>query len=133
MDPVINPFSPGAGAPPPELVGRDEILEEAKILLGRVRLRKPVQGCMLTGLRGVGKTVLLSEVKRMAYAQSVIPIAVEATEEKPIGALLAAPLKKYYLSWIAWKVQRTKLRGELLRSRISLVLFVLTLATLGLE
>ena len=94
MDPVINPFSPGAGAPPPELVGRDAILEEAKILLGRVRLRKPVQGCMLTGLRGVGKTVLLSEVKRMAYAQSVIPIAVEATEEKPIGALLAAPLKK---------------------------------------
>lgn len=63
MNPVINPFSPGAGAPPPELVGRENILEEAKILLGRIRLRRSVQGCMLTGLRGVGKTVLLSEVK----------------------------------------------------------------------
>ena len=94
MNPVINPFSPGAGAPPPELVGRENILEEARILLGRIRLRRSVQGCMLTGLRGVGKTVLLSEVKRMAYAESVIPIAVEATADKPIGALLAAPLKK---------------------------------------
>lgn len=61
MDPVFNPFSPGAGAPPPALIGRQDILEEARILLARIRLRKAVQSFMLTGLRGVGKTVLLNE------------------------------------------------------------------------
>jgi len=94
VNPVINPFSPGAGAPPPELVGRESIFEEARVLLGRIRLRRAVQSFMLTGLRGVGKTVLLGEIKRMAYAENVLPVAVEATEEKPIGALLVAPLKK---------------------------------------
>ena len=59
MDPIANPFSPGAGAPPPELVGRDNILEQAKILLGRVKQKRPEKSLLLTGLRGVGKTVLL--------------------------------------------------------------------------
>ncbi len=94
MNPIYNPFSPGAGAPPPELVGREAILTEADILLGRIKNRRPVQSMMLTGLRGVGKTVLLSEVKRRAYATGVLPVAVEATEEKSLGALLVAPLKK---------------------------------------
>lgn len=94
MDPVINPFSPGAGAPPPELVGRAAIFEEARILLGRVRLRRSVQSFMLTGLRGVGKTVLLGEIKRMAYGVDILPVAVEAAEDKSLAALLVAPLKK---------------------------------------
>lgn len=94
MDPIINPFSPGAGAPPPELVGRRDLIEEAAVLLGRIKSRRSVQSFMLTGLRGVGKTVLLSEIKRMAYASGVLPISIEATEEKPLGALLVAPLKK---------------------------------------
>jgi len=94
MDPVINPFSPGAGAPPPELVGRAAVFEEARILLGRIRLRRSVQSFMLTGLRGVGKTVLLSEIKRMAYGADVLPVAVEAAEDKSLSTLLVAPLKK---------------------------------------
>lgn len=94
MDPVINPFSPGAGAPPPELVGRAAIFEEARILLGRVRLRRSVQSFMLTGLRGVGKTVLLGEIKRMAYGADILPVTVEAAEDKSLSALLVAPLKK---------------------------------------
>ena len=44
MDPLKNPFSPGAGAPPPELVGRDSILEEARILLGRIKRKRPFLG-----------------------------------------------------------------------------------------
>lgn len=56
MDPIKNPFSPGAGSPPPELVGRDRILEEARILLARVKAKKPEKSLLLTGLRGVGKT-----------------------------------------------------------------------------
>ena len=66
MDPIKNPFSPGAGSPPPELVGRDDILEQTRILLGRVRARRPEKSLLLTGLRGVGKTVLLNEMERIA-------------------------------------------------------------------
>jgi hypothetical protein len=55
MDPIKNPFSPGAGSPPPELVGRDPLLDQARILLGRVKQKKPEKSMLLTGLRGVGK------------------------------------------------------------------------------
>jgi len=68
MDPLLNPFSPGAGSPPPELVGRDPILEQARILLGRTKRKRPEKSLLLTGLRGVGKTVLLNEIERMAEA-----------------------------------------------------------------
>src|SRR6184192_3732141 len=66
MDPVKNPFSPGAGAPPPELVGREAILEQARVLLGRIKEKRPEKSILLTGLRGVGKTVLLNEIERLA-------------------------------------------------------------------
>ncbi len=59
MDAIRNPFSPGAGSPPPELAGRDAILELANVLFGRVRLKRSEKSMMMTGLRGVGKTVLL--------------------------------------------------------------------------
>lgn len=61
MDPLKNPYSPGAGAPPPKLVGRDAILMQAEILLGRIKNSKPEKSFLMTGLRGVGKTVLLVE------------------------------------------------------------------------
>ena len=66
MDAIKNPFSPGAGSPPPELVGREGVLEQARILLGRVKERRPEKSILLTGLRGVGKTVLLNEIERLA-------------------------------------------------------------------
>ena len=53
MDHIKNPFSPGAGSPPPELVGRDAILQKVRILLGRVRQRRSEKSMMLVGLRGV--------------------------------------------------------------------------------
>jgi len=59
------------GAPPPELVGRDPILEQARILLGRTKQKKPGKSLLLTGLRGVGKTVLLNAIKRMTRAQLI--------------------------------------------------------------
>lgn len=94
MNPIYNPFSPGAGAPPPELVGRESILEDADILLGRVKNRRSVQSLILTGLRGVGKTVLLCEIRRRAESNGVLPVYVEVSEDKPLAALLIAPLKK---------------------------------------
>jgi Cdc6-like AAA superfamily ATPase len=66
MDPVDSPFSSGAGAAPPELAGGTEILEQARILFGRVKESRPEKSIIMTGLRGVGKTVLLNEVKRLA-------------------------------------------------------------------
>lgn len=88
MDPIKNPFSPGAGAPPSELVGRDPILRQAEILLGRIRAGRPEKSMLLTGLRGVGKTVLLIEIQRMAEKAGYQTIFVEAHEDKPLGALL---------------------------------------------
>src|SRR5688572_8317066 len=93
MDPIKNPFSPGAGSPPPELVGRDPLLEQARILLGRTKLKRPEKSMMLTGLRGVGKTVLLNEIERMAKAAAYRTILVEAVEDKPLGPLLAPHLR----------------------------------------
>ena len=55
MDQIKNPFSPGAGSPPPELVGRDEILKKAKILLGRVQQKRSEKSFLMVGLRGMGK------------------------------------------------------------------------------
>ncbi|TAM61178.1 MAG: ATP-binding protein [Rhodanobacter sp.] len=94
MDPIKNPFSPGAGAPPPELVGRDPVLEQARILLGRVKLGRPEKSMLLTGLRGVGKTVLLNEIERMADAQDYRTIAIEAHEDKRLGPVLAPYLRR---------------------------------------
>lgn len=96
MDPIKNPFSPGAGSPPPELVGREGVLEQARVLLGRARLGRPEKSMLLTGLRGVGKTVLLNEMERMAVKAGFHTIAVEAHEEKPLARLLAPHLRKLF-------------------------------------
>lgn len=94
MDAIRNPFSPGAGSPPPELVGRDSILDQTRILLGRVRQKRPEKSFLLTGLRGVGKTVLLNEMERLAQAQGFRTILVEAHEEKSLAALLVPHLRR---------------------------------------
>jgi len=59
MNPIDNPFAPGAGTPPPELVGRDELREKVRIALERTRRSLPTKSVLMVGLRGVGKTVLL--------------------------------------------------------------------------
>lgn len=94
MDKIRNPFSPGAGSPPPELAGREGILEQARVLLGRIRARRPEKSLLLTGLRGVGKTVLLNEIEHMAQADGYRTILVEAHEGKSLAVLLAPHLKR---------------------------------------
>ena len=118
MDPIKNPFSPGAGSPPPELAGRAPVLEQARILLGRVLIGKPEKSLMLTGLRGVGKTVLLNEVRRMAQESGYRTVLVEAHEEKALGPLIAAPLKAVFfdLDRIAQTGDRVKRGLRVLRS-----------------
>jgi hypothetical protein len=94
MDPITNPFSPGAGSPPPELVGRDAILSQTKVLLGRTKQKRSEKSVLLTGLRGVGKTVLLNEMERIALAEDYRTILIEAHEDKSLAALLAPHLRK---------------------------------------
>ena len=94
MDAINNPFSPGAGSPPPVLAGREGILEQARILLGRIRAKRPEKSLLLTGLRGVGKTVLLNEIERMAQDTGYRTILVEAHEGKSLAVLLAPHLRR---------------------------------------
>lgn len=81
MDPIRNPYSPGAGTPPPALVGRDEELRSFDIALQRLALGRPARSVMLTGLRGVGKTVLLNEFGKVAAMRDWTHQRLEATED----------------------------------------------------
>jgi len=93
MDPLRNPFSPGAGAPPPELAGRDEILEAARIALHRIRAGRSEKSQMLLGLRGVGKTVLLNKIGEMAEEIGYQVVMLEAPEGQRLAEYLAPALK----------------------------------------
>ena len=92
MDPVRNPYAPGAGSPPPELAGRSEIREDIRIRLERLRLGRPAKSMMLIGLRGVGKTVLLDQMRRDAEAGGIHTVRIEAPEHRSLPAILAPAL-----------------------------------------
>ena len=93
MDPVRNPYAPGAGSPPPELAGRNEIRKDIEIRLQRLRLGRPAKSMMLVGLRGVGKTVLLDQMRRDAEAGGLHTVRIEAPEHRSLPALLAPALR----------------------------------------
>ena len=93
MDAVLNPFSPGAGSPPPELIGRSEVLEDARVLIGRLKAGRSVQSLLLNGLRGVGKTVVLNEIRDMSRKQGILPIKVEINEDETLAEQLVPLLK----------------------------------------
>lgn len=88
MDPVRNPFAPGAGSEPPELAGRQVIIEDARVAIERALLCKPSRSQMFLGLRGVGKTVLLNVVETMATDRGHFTSNIEAPENKPLGEQL---------------------------------------------
>src|SRR5580692_10509176 len=94
MDPVRNPYSPGAGTPPPELAGRDELRETIRIALERVRAGRPSKSILMVGLRGVGKTVLLDRMRNDAEAAGIQTLRVEAPEDRSLPALLAPQLRQ---------------------------------------
>lgn len=116
MDPLNNPFSPGAGAPPPELVGRDAVLRQARVLLGRLAVGRPEKSVLLTGLRGVGKTVLLNEVERIADEQGFHALMIEAKEDQPLGLLLVPQLRQ-----LLYELDRVKGAGNLARKALGVL------------
>lgn len=93
MDPRTNPYAPGAGTPPPELAGRDDIIDKAAIALDRIRARRPARSVILYGLRGVGKTVLLNRIRIDAEARGFATVTIEAPEERSLPAILVPALR----------------------------------------
>lgn len=95
MDIAKNPFSPGAGDPPPECSGRDEILEQGRVLLTRVKAGRSEKDLLLIGLRGVGKTVVLNKLETLANSLGYTSILIEAHEEKALSLSLIQPLRQF--------------------------------------
>ena len=82
MNPVLNPYAPGAGCPPPELSGRDAVRRGVEICIERLRLGKPAKSVMMVGLHGVGKTVLLDQMRKDAEKTGVHTVRIEAPENR---------------------------------------------------
>jgi hypothetical protein len=97
MDPIHNPFAPGAGTPPPQLAGRDALRETIRVALERARLGRPAKSAMLVGLRGVGKTVLLDRLREDAEGAGIHTVRIEAPEGRSLPALLAPQLRQALL------------------------------------
>ena len=94
MDPRRNPYSPGAGAQPPELAGRELLIDQVAIALDRCRNGLPSRGgLIMVGLRGVGKTVLLTRIALETEARGFSTISVEAPEKRSLPALLIPALR----------------------------------------
>ena len=123
MDPLRNPFSPGAGNPPPELAGRDELLEQGRITLGRIKIGRYEPSLMLVGLRGVGKTVLLNRIRELAEADGYGVVMIEATESRSLPELLLPPLRQVLFQFDAMAGVNDKVKRGLrvLRSFVSSV------------
>ena len=97
MNPITNPYNPGAGTPPPELAGRDELREKVRICIERLRIGNSAKSLILVGLRGVGKTVLLDRMRSDAEGTGIQTLRIEAPENKSLPAMLAPELRKSLL------------------------------------
>ena len=97
MDPITNPFSPGAGTPPPELAVREVLRETVRVALERVRRGLPTKSILMVGLRGVGKTVLLDQMRDDAEGTGIQTLRVEAPEDRSLPAILAPQLRQSLL------------------------------------
>ncbi|MET0641783.1 MAG: ATP-binding protein, partial [Jiangellaceae bacterium] len=92
MDPLRNPYAPGAGQRPPELAGRDTVLEQFDVVLERVARGRPERSMVLTGLRGVGKTVLLNAMRSQAigrlWGTGKIEVRPDQSLRRPLSSAL---------------------------------------------
>lgn len=98
MDAIQNPYAPGAGTPPPLLTGRDAEIERFRILLERVRLGRPEKSLMITGLRGVGKTVLLNHFRDLAVTAGYKTAETEITHETNFKETMARLSRRIVIS-----------------------------------
>ncbi|MEQ1826292.1 MAG: ATP-binding protein [Pirellula sp.] len=113
MNPIQNPFSPGAGSQPPELAGRSELLEKVNISIERVRIGRASKSVLMVGLRGVGKTVLLDRMRGQAEALGNATIRLEAPENKSLPAMLAPELRHLLLKLSAVRASQAAAKRAL--------------------
>ncbi|HEU5427288.1 MAG TPA: ATP-binding protein [Actinocrinis sp.] len=92
MDPIRNPYAPGAGQRPPELAGRDRELDQFDVVLERIAKGRPERSLVLTGLRGVGKTVLLNALRSQAIGRLWGTGKIEARPDQTLRRPVAAAL-----------------------------------------
>ena len=135
MDPVKNPYAPGAGTPPPELAGRSDVLESARIALQRIALGNPTKSMILVGLRGVGKTVLLTKIAEEAQALNFKTVSIEAHEGKTLPEMLAPHLRSilYQLSMIENAKEKAKRGLMALKGMIGAIKVTVSEIELGLS
>ena len=121
MDPVRNPYSPGAGTPPPELAGRADVIGAATVSLRRIAKGKPTQSVIMVGLRGVGKTVLLNRMKAIASEEGFETAFIEAHEGKTLPELLVPSLRSclYKLSTLENAKDKARRGIRVLKSFLS--------------
>lgn len=97
MDQRINPFAPGAGTPPPELAGREQIIEDVAIALHRIRAGLSAKSVLMVGLRGVGKTVLLNRMKNDAENEGMVCVQFESPENRSLPSVIVPALRTVLL------------------------------------
>jgi hypothetical protein len=129
MDPVRNPYSPGAGTRPPALVGRDREIDSMDVALQRLRLGRDARSQMLTGLRGVGKTVLLNEFELIAGGRGYFHEHLEVSEDGILARGLVAAFRRVLLAMDA-----KRRIGERVRRALGILkAFSLRFSTTGVE
>lgn len=116
MDLINNPYSPGAGVPPPELAGRENILRDAEHIIKRAQNGHSAQSLILLGLRGVGKTVLLNRIDQIAESAGCETSIFEADMERSLPQLLTQQLHRLLL-----KLDRRKRMGDEVQKAFSLL------------
>lgn len=94
MDRIRNPFTPGAGYLPPELAGRNQVIEDGQVVAMRAKLQRAERGLMLIGQRGVGKTVLLKYLSERAKDNGIISVISEIRSDKSDLEDIAQKLKE---------------------------------------
>ena len=135
MDPVRNPYAPGAGQRPPELAGRDRELGAFDVVLERVARGRPERSLVLTGLRGVGKTVLLGELRSMAvragWGAGKIEARPDADLRRPLSAALHRAVRDLAIERFGvlarevleyWGIRRTEDVGDVVFALVDLEL-----------
>lgn len=113
MNPKINPYAPGAGTIPPQLAGRDEVINKADIALERCKNGLSFRGLLLVGLRGVGKTVLLTKITQEAESKKFTVVSLETPEGRSLPALLIPALRSALL-----RLDRMQASGDLAKKAL---------------
>ena len=116
MDRRNNPYAPGAGLQPPELAGRDRLIEDVTVDMDRVLARRPTKGLVLLGLRGVGKTVLINRLRAFADDKGFETVKIEAPEGGALPDLLAPELRR-----ILYALDLRKAGGRHLRRAVNVL------------